>query len=160
MAALTDTILDTHLSNQQQPLDTIFLNPPQVIRHLGCPVLARSTVFVSNNRQDADDITRAVSFPNQTQHKISLSPLLANYPLVRLRVSFPQHTMDEARALLDQLMGKDRDKPPEERKERHFSDPDVCKHYLCGGECLVVAHTCACVPCVCCVLCASLALVR
>lgn len=43
--------------------------------------------------------------------------------------------MDEARALLDQLMGKDRDKPPEQRRARHFSDPDVCKHYLCGGKC-------------------------
>jgi hypothetical protein len=43
--------------------------------------------------------------------------------------------MDEARALLDQLMGKDRDKPPEQRRARHFSDPDVCKHFLCGGKC-------------------------
>lgn len=43
--------------------------------------------------------------------------------------------MDDARALLDQLMGKDRDKPPEQRRARHFSDPDVCKHYLCGGKC-------------------------
>jgi hypothetical protein len=42
--------------------------------------------------------------------------------------------MDEARALLDQLMGNERDVSLDERtnKKRHFSDDDVCKHYLCG----------------------------
>ena len=42
--------------------------------------------------------------------------------------------MDEQRKLLDQLMGLDRDLPPEERtgKTKTFSDPEICKHYLCG----------------------------
>lgn len=42
--------------------------------------------------------------------------------------------MDEARALLDQLMGTERDVSLDKRtnKKRHFSDDDVCKHYLCG----------------------------
>jgi hypothetical protein len=42
--------------------------------------------------------------------------------------------VDATRALLDELMGKDRDKVPSERKhnEVHFSDPEICKFYLCG----------------------------
>jgi RNA-binding protein Luc7-like 2 len=41
---------------------------------------------------------------------------------------------DEARALLDQLMGLERDVKLDERtnKARHFSDDDVCKYHLCG----------------------------
>ncbi|GAB4817372.1 hypothetical protein N2152v2_004418 [Parachlorella kessleri] len=42
--------------------------------------------------------------------------------------------VDAFRAALDELMGKDRDLPPEERKGRRarFYDPEVCKHDLCG----------------------------
>ena len=40
--------------------------------------------------------------------------------------------MDEQRALLDQLMGQDRDLPTERKRKRHFSDPGVCKFFLCG----------------------------
>jgi hypothetical protein len=42
--------------------------------------------------------------------------------------------MDAQRALMDQLMGAERDVKLEERtnRTRHFSDDDVCKHYLCG----------------------------
>ena len=38
------------------------------------------------------------------------------------------------RAMLDELMGKDRDKPPASRQNRpaHFSDPEICKYYICG----------------------------
>jgi len=41
---------------------------------------------------------------------------------------------DEARALLDQLMGNERDVKLDERtnKKRHFTDEDVCKYHLCG----------------------------
>eukprot|EP01102_Stenamoeba_stenopodia_P009430 TRINITY_DN2778_c0_g1_i4.p1 TRINITY_DN2778_c0_g1~~TRINITY_DN2778_c0_g1_i4.p1 ORF type:complete len:327 (-),score=57.16 TRINITY_DN2778_c0_g1_i4:187-1101(-) len=40
--------------------------------------------------------------------------------------------MDATRALLDELMGKDRNLLPNEKPKRtvHFTDPDVCKHYL------------------------------
>ena len=39
-------------------------------------------------------------------------------------------------ALLDELMGSERDVPLDERtnKTRRFNDPDVCKHYLCGFD--------------------------
>jgi hypothetical protein len=42
--------------------------------------------------------------------------------------------MDETRALLDELMGKDRNKPSTAKPSRgtHFSDPEVCKHFLCA----------------------------
>lgn len=42
--------------------------------------------------------------------------------------------MQEQRALLDQLFGKDRDLPSweKEKVERKFSDADVCKYALCG----------------------------
>jgi hypothetical protein len=55
--------------------------------------------------------------------------------------------MDEARALLDQLMGKDRNLPAEQRRARHFTDEDVCKYYLCGGMtvCRVFRYACACI---------------
>eukprot|EP01060_Flectonema_neradi_P003674 TRINITY_DN12378_c0_g2_i1.p1 TRINITY_DN12378_c0_g2~~TRINITY_DN12378_c0_g2_i1.p1 ORF type:complete len:183 (+),score=41.94 TRINITY_DN12378_c0_g2_i1:44-550(+) len=38
------------------------------------------------------------------------------------------------RQLLDELLGKDRNKPLSERNRRttHFSDEDYCKYYLCG----------------------------
>ena len=38
------------------------------------------------------------------------------------------------RAVLDELMGKDRDLPPSERtgKTVKFSDPSVCKYQLAG----------------------------
>lgn len=35
-------------------------------------------------------------------------------------------------AMLDALMGRDRNELPSERQEFHFSDADVCKHYLVG----------------------------
>ena len=39
--------------------------------------------------------------------------------------------MDEQRALLDMLMGKNRDKlPTDSDRGMHYSDPQVCKHYL------------------------------
>eukprot|EP00033_Pygsuia_biforma_P001572 GCRY01001771.1.p1 GENE.GCRY01001771.1~~GCRY01001771.1.p1 ORF type:complete len:285 (+),score=38.10 GCRY01001771.1:102-956(+) len=39
----------------------------------------------------------------------------------------------DPKSLLDELMGKDRDKLPSERgKAIHFSDPQVCKHFLLG----------------------------
>eukprot|EP01064_Diplonema_japonicum_P039380 TRINITY_DN9850_c0_g1_i2.p1 TRINITY_DN9850_c0_g1~~TRINITY_DN9850_c0_g1_i2.p1 ORF type:complete len:278 (+),score=78.45 TRINITY_DN9850_c0_g1_i2:54-836(+) len=39
-----------------------------------------------------------------------------------------------ARAMMDELMGKDRNKPLSERRRRrnHFSDDDYCKYYLSG----------------------------
>jgi len=42
--------------------------------------------------------------------------------------------MDAFRAQLDELMGKDRDLLPHEKKGKgqHFSDPDICKSYICG----------------------------
>lgn len=42
--------------------------------------------------------------------------------------------VDATRALLDELMGKERNVLPNERQNvgTHFSDPEVCKHYLCG----------------------------
>mmetsp|Transcript_4261 Transcript_4261/g.7334 ORF Transcript_4261/g.7334 Transcript_4261/m.7334 type:complete len:326 (+) Transcript_4261:85-1062(+) len=42
--------------------------------------------------------------------------------------------MDEQRKLLDELMGTDRDLPPDQRvgRRRKFSDQEVCKYYLCG----------------------------
>jgi len=42
--------------------------------------------------------------------------------------------MDAFRAQLDELMGKDRNLLPHEKNARghHFSDPDICKHYICG----------------------------
>ena len=42
--------------------------------------------------------------------------------------------MDEQRALLDQLLGSERDVPQDQRKntKRHFSDREVCKYALCG----------------------------
>jgi len=42
--------------------------------------------------------------------------------------------MDVTRALLDELMGKDRNARSAERvnHEVHFSDPDICKFYICG----------------------------
>lgn len=43
--------------------------------------------------------------------------------------------MAEARALLDMLMGKDRNKEPSERKARLWSDPDVCENFICGFCC-------------------------
>lgn len=61
------------------------------------------------------------------------------------------------RAVLDELMGKDRDLPPSERtgKTIKFSDPSVCKHQLAGlcpnmlfkntksdlGECQTLLHS-------------------
>ena len=49
--------------------------------------------------------------------------------------------MDEQRRLLDELMGVDRDLPPDQRvgegRRRKFSDPEVCKYYLCGLSPLV-----------------------
>jgi len=40
--------------------------------------------------------------------------------------------MDSTRALLDQLMGKDRNMEPEKRRVRKWDDPDVCEYFLCG----------------------------
>lgn len=42
--------------------------------------------------------------------------------------------MSSNKDLLDQLMGKDRDKLPTERPTnfRHFYDPKVCKYFICG----------------------------
>ena len=42
--------------------------------------------------------------------------------------------MMDNKSLLDQLMGEERDVPLEKRKnrKRHFSDPEVCKYYICG----------------------------
>lgn len=43
--------------------------------------------------------------------------------------------MDEARALLEQLMGRERDVPMDKRlnRKRRVSDDDICKPYLCGA---------------------------
>ena len=43
--------------------------------------------------------------------------------------------MDETRALLDQLMGRERDIPVEKRtnRVRRVWDDDICKPYLCGA---------------------------
>ena len=48
--------------------------------------------------------------------------------------SAPKNELDDQRALLDELMGMDRDLQEGERGHApaHFSDDDVCKHYLCG----------------------------
>eukprot|EP00928_Gymnodinium_smaydae_P009463 TRINITY_DN1354_c2_g1_i1.p1 TRINITY_DN1354_c2_g1~~TRINITY_DN1354_c2_g1_i1.p1 ORF type:complete len:454 (-),score=102.12 TRINITY_DN1354_c2_g1_i1:172-1533(-) len=40
--------------------------------------------------------------------------------------------MDDARALLNSLMGSDRDARPEQRRVRSFTDKDVCKRFLLG----------------------------
>jgi hypothetical protein len=42
--------------------------------------------------------------------------------------------VDATRALLDELMGKERNALPANRSNRdaHFSDPDVCKFFICG----------------------------
>jgi len=43
--------------------------------------------------------------------------------------------MNEARAMLDQLMGKTRDLSEDLKKsikEIHFSDRQVCKRFICG----------------------------
>lgn len=40
--------------------------------------------------------------------------------------------MDEARALLDSLMGHDRNMDPGKRRPRHYTDDDVCRSYLLG----------------------------
>lgn len=42
--------------------------------------------------------------------------------------------MMDNKSLLDQLMGEERDVPLEQRtnRKRHFSDPEVCKYYICG----------------------------
>lgn len=42
--------------------------------------------------------------------------------------------MDETRALLDQLMGRERDVPVAKRtnRKRRYYDDDICKFYLCG----------------------------
>lgn len=39
---------------------------------------------------------------------------------------------DAMRAMLDQLMGKDRDKDPSERRKRKWDDEDVCPYFLCN----------------------------
>lgn len=38
------------------------------------------------------------------------------------------------KAILDELMGKDRNELPSKRKNKgvHFSDPEICKNYICG----------------------------
>lgn len=43
--------------------------------------------------------------------------------------------MDETRALLDQLMGRERDVPVAKRtnRARRVSDDDICKPFLCGA---------------------------
>lgn len=40
--------------------------------------------------------------------------------------------MDQQRALLDMLMGKDRDLDETEKRVRHWDDPDICQNYICG----------------------------
>lgn len=40
--------------------------------------------------------------------------------------------MDPTRALLDSLMGKDRDVEESMKVKRSWTDPDVCRHFLCG----------------------------
>eukprot|EP01133_Synstelium_polycarpum_P012914 gene12914-15169_t len=42
--------------------------------------------------------------------------------------------MDAIRAQLDELLGKDRNMLPKDRAKRqpHFSDPEICKYFLCG----------------------------
>lgn len=43
--------------------------------------------------------------------------------------------MDEARAMLDQLMGKGRDLSENQKdkiKKIHFYNDNVCKYYICG----------------------------
>ena len=43
--------------------------------------------------------------------------------------------MDEARAMLDELMGKTRDLTEDTKRtvrQTHFSDPEVCTDFLCG----------------------------
>ena len=61
--------------------------------------------------------------------------------LITLTVELPPNmpgggagALKATRALLDELLGKDRNKPLSERnrKTTHFSDEDYCKYYLCG----------------------------
>jgi len=40
--------------------------------------------------------------------------------------------MDDARALLDELMGKDRNASEKGSRATHFSDPEICKYFICG----------------------------
>ena len=41
--------------------------------------------------------------------------------------------LEAQRALLDQLMGRDRDLEESEKREQHFSDEDVDRYYLVCG---------------------------
>lgn len=43
--------------------------------------------------------------------------------------------IDSTRALLDQLMGKDRNEEPEKRRKRRWDDKDVCEYFNCGFCC-------------------------
>lgn len=50
--------------------------------------------------------------------------------------------MDETRALLDQLMGRERDVPVDKRinRKRRVSDDDICKPFLCGTCGVHITH--------------------
>lgn len=54
--------------------------------------------------------------------------------------------MDEARALLEQLMGRERDVPVDKRinRQRKVWDDDICKPYLCGALLLLLSCDCWC----------------
>ena len=39
---------------------------------------------------------------------------------------------DAQKAMMDELMGRDRNLPEEEKRESEFWDADICKYYLCG----------------------------
>ncbi len=67
----------------------------------------------------------------------SLQPLDSNpgvIPLSLLNRKIGRRMVDATRALLDELMGKDRNLHPAERKNdaTHFWDEDICKYYICG----------------------------
>ena len=50
---------------------------------------------------------------------------------------------DAMRAMLDELMGDERDVPLEQRtnKKRHYTDYDVCTYYICGFDVNVFRNT-------------------
>eukprot|EP00873_Tetraselmis_striata_P045870 jgi/Tetstr1/466134/TSEL_010697.t2 len=68
------------------------------------------------------------------QPRAHTAPLLTDVLPTATPAVQPPVAMDMTRALLDELMGKERDVPLEKRsnRERRFDDDDVCKHDLCG----------------------------
>lgn len=87
------------------------------------PLATGATHPVLSLRLNYVQVSRTISWSLSTPH-----PSLAFFSLV-----LPA-AMDEARALLEQLMGRERDVPVDKRtnRTRKVWDDDICKPYLCG----------------------------